>query len=205
MPNYNISECVTNNIYVVSAGTLTIGQIIGFYFGEAVLCGEVIEITTNEYTGTWNYNYTDCCECISATTDSVNFEFIGCEDLITYNIEGTNFCNTFGIPSTEMSYEIQFGSNPSFCAKFIGLASSGETNYSYVSGPFSDCDICIDETIIISAGTEYKVCVFCCPCGATGGTVNNVSVPHPTWTGLNGSSIILLDAVVLGGINGLNN
>jgi hypothetical protein len=55
----------------------------------------------------------------------------------------------------------------------------------------------------LSAGTEYTACVVCCPC-EPGGTVRSVTVPHPTWTNQYGRSVVLLDAVQLGGMNGLN-
>jgi hypothetical protein len=61
-----------------------------------------------------------------------------------------------------------------------------------------------DALAPLSAGSESKVCVICCPCGSSGGTVTSVSAPHPTWTNLAGKSVVLLDAIQLGGINGLN-
>jgi hypothetical protein len=55
-----------------------------------------------------------------------------------------------------------------------------------------------------SANTESTICVICCPC-ESGGTITQVSVPHPTWTDGTGRAVTLLDAVLLGGQNGLNN
>jgi len=65
-------------------------------------------------------------------------------------------------------------------------------------------DICFectpDPPPPISAGTEYNVCVIDC----SGNTVS-ITPPHPTWTNEQGRAVVLLDAIVLGGINGLNN
>jgi len=65
-------------------------------------------------------------------------------------------------------------------------------------------DICFDCTPDppppISAGTEYNVCVIDC----SGNTIT-ITPPHPTWTNEQGHAVVLLDAIVLGGINGLNN
>lgn len=55
----------------------------------------------------------------------------------------------------------------------------------------------------ISANTESLVCIVCCPC-ESGSTINQVSPPHPTWTNTEGKSVILLNAIELGGMNGLN-
>ena len=51
----------------------------------------------------------------------------------------------------------------------------------------------------ISEGTEYFICNIC------DGVATEVAPPHPVWTDGAGREIILLDTVVLGGENGLNN
>jgi len=86
-----------------------------------------------------------------------------------------------------------------YCATFVGGAPSGPE---YTLGTLFDSCISCNSSIPFSAGTEYKGCVICCPCG-TGTTVNEVTLPHPEWTGLYGNPITQLDAVQLGGQNGL--
>ena len=56
----------------------------------------------------------------------------------------------------------------------------------------------------LSSNTETTICVICCPC-TSGETITSVSVPHPTWTDIEGNAVVLLDMVQLGGLNGLNN
>jgi hypothetical protein len=51
----------------------------------------------------------------------------------------------------------------------------------------------------ISAGTEYFICEIC------DGVATQVAPPHPVWTNNQGLDVILMDAVALGGSNGLNN
>jgi hypothetical protein len=51
----------------------------------------------------------------------------------------------------------------------------------------------------ISAGTEYFICTIC------DGVATQVAPPHPVWANNQGIDVILLDAVALGGLNGLNN
>jgi hypothetical protein len=55
-----------------------------------------------------------------------------------------------------------------------------------------------------SAGTESTICVICCPC-TNGATITSVIPPHPTWTNTQGDVIVQLNAITLGGPNGLNN
>lgn len=54
----------------------------------------------------------------------------------------------------------------------------------------------------ISAGTEYKVCEICKT--PEGVVTNEISPPHPVWTKPDGTSVLILDAVQLGGMFGLN-
>ena len=63
------------------------------------------------------------------------------------------------------------------------------------------CEQCLNG---FSAGTESTICVVCCPC-TTGETISSVSAPHPTWTNGQGQAVIQLNAITLGGPNGLNN
>jgi hypothetical protein len=56
-----------------------------------------------------------------------------------------------------------------------------------------------DALAPLSAGTEYNVCVLDC----SGNTVS-ITPPHPTWLNDQGKAVVLLDAIELGGMNGLN-
>ena len=199
MTNYIINECLTNDVYVLSASTLTLGATVEFDISEERFCGTVGSETSSGET--LNITFislrTDCCVCLSGLTESLNFQFIACNTLLEINIEAFNFCREHGLPITGMTYELQLDSYVPFCATFEGLSESGETNYHYSSGPFSLCENCNSP---ISAGTEYNVCVIDC----SGNTVSIIP-PHPTWTNGQGNAVVLLDAIVLGGMNGLNN
>jgi hypothetical protein len=50
-----------------------------------------------------------------------------------------------------------------------------------------------------SANTESTVCVEC------SGTTSVVIPPHPSWTNNQGDEVVQLNAITLGGPNGLNN
>ena len=201
MPNYIINECLTNDEYILSASTLALGDTVEFDISEALFCGTVVDVTLSAITTNivLRTTHDDCCLCLSGLTGSLNFSFIPCgtEDVI--NIEAFNFCREHGLPITGLTYEIQFDYETPFCATFLEVSSrGGETNYSYVSGPFPVCEDC-ENPPPISAGTEYNVCVIDC----SGNTVS-ITPPHPIWTNEQGHAVVLLDAIALGGMNGLN-
>ena len=50
----------------------------------------------------------------------------------------------------------------------------------------------------ISANTEYLICIDC------SGTTATRATPHPTYNDLTGGTVTQLNAVLIGGRNGLN-
>lgn len=200
MPNYIINECLSNDEYILSAVTLTSGATVLFSIGMVAFCGTVGTETESSETSSISFGhlYDDCCACLSDITEFLNFQFKRCGTEDEINIDAGKFCLEYGLPTTGLTYEIRFYSETPFCATFKGLVSSGSANYSYVSGPSLSCEDC-ENPPPISAGTEYNVCVIDC----SGNTVS-ISPPHPTWTNEQGHAVVLLDAIALGGINGLN-
>ena len=205
MANYIINECITNDVYILSG--VTPGTTVEFDISEARFCGTVGAVT--ESTETLNISFVqlhdDCCACLSGLTESLNFSFIRCGTSEEINIEATNFCTEYGVPTTGITYEIQFGSETPFCATFEGLSESGETNYHYSSGPFSLCENCGEEPPR-SANTETVIC-YTCFSDVNNGTAfyYTNTVPHPVYTDGYGTPVTQLDMVTLGGVNGLNN
>ena len=202
MANYIINQCLTNDEYIISAETLSLGSIIEFDISEERFCGTVGEETDNPITLNISFVqlHTDCCECLSGLTESLNFNFIRCDTLEEINIESINFCGEYGAPTKGITYEIQFGSETPFCATFEGLSSTGETNYHYISGPYLLCEDCGSQPEPPrSANTESTVCVIDC----SGNTVSIVP-PHPIWTDGYGTPVTQLNMITLGGPNGLN-
>ena len=201
MANYIINQCLTNDEFIVSASTTLIaGEVIKFFIVEDPFCGTVGDETSSPITPDSYYDsrYTDCCECLSGFTDSLNFKFIRCGTSEEISIEATNFFSEYGVPTTGITYEIQYGRETPFCATFSELSPTGETNYHFYDGPFLLCEDCVSPPPI-SAGTETIMCVLDC----SGNTITVVP-PHPTWTNAYGKAVVLLDAIELGGMNGLN-
>jgi hypothetical protein len=64
---------------------------------------------------------------------------------------------------------------------------------------YEECFDCVEEHQF-SANTEYILCLPDCS-----GTTVSLELPHPVWTNNYGQAVVQLNAVELGGINGLNN
>ena len=86
----------------------------------------------------------------------------------------------------------------------LDLIAKGEEEY------FKLCTTCLNkiDTLIdnlksLRIGTEYTMCQICV--GEVETTVTTLALPHPEWTRPTGKGIVLLDAVELGGMFGLNN
>ena len=205
MENYIINECITNYVHILSSSGLTSGATIEFDISEARFCGTVGAIVQSGETPNISFIqlYNNPCECLSGITildETLNFSFTRCGTSEEISIEATNFCTEIGLPTTGLTYEIQFGSETSFCATFDGLSSTGETNYSYVSGPFSLCEDCGEEPEPIrSANTETVICEVC-----SGETVT-LYPPHAQYSDAQNNIVIQMNTVALGGENGLNN
>jgi hypothetical protein len=87
------------------------------------------------------------------------------------------------------------------CFEVLGISSESYPFIFGISGPYSDCN-CQEPPR--SAGTESTVCVICNDV-ISGETITVVSPPHPVWTDSRGIAVTQLNAIALGGMNGLNN
>ena len=69
MANYIVNSCLDPlQSYIVSASSLSEGEIIGFNSSEENFCGEVIESTESTHNAIYIDTFEDCCECLSAAT-----------------------------------------------------------------------------------------------------------------------------------------
>ena len=203
MANYIINQCLTNDEFIISAVTLSVGQTIRFVFNEQSYCGTVGEVTAIPPSADFGQLYNDCCECLADDgRETLNFHFIRCDIDEDIYMEANEFCSEIGLPITGLTYEIQYGLlGTPFCATFQGLSEEGVANYYYSSGPFLLCEDCGEEPPR-SAGTEYEVCEVCFDGSVV--TVYNIQPPHPVYTDGYGTPVTQLNMVVLGGPNGLN-
>ena len=103
--------------------------------------------------------------------------------------EGT-YTECFTVSSIEQLTETDYNSN---ITEYFTIDRIIFSNY-------STCEECLNG---FSAGTETNVCNICWD--GSGYTVSVVSnIPHPTWTNAQGQAVVQLNAITLGGMNGLN-
>jgi hypothetical protein len=121
-----------------------------------------------------------------------------------YNLE---LCNTGGNvevlidgPASNGDVYSFSGSNEMImCGTVSGLAESEIAYYTGITEYSGGCAECFTENTI-EANPEYVLCVFDC----SGNTVT-LDLPHPVWTNNYGMNVVQMNAVALGGIDGLNN
>ena len=100
-------------------------------------------------------------------------------------------------PNTGETYSITL-TGTTLCATFVGGAIGAGPIYT-IGSLFDSCYDC-NEFIPLSANTAYTLCTRNCD-----GDPIELEFPHPVWTNNNGNAVTQLNAVQLGGPNGLNN
>jgi len=97
-------------------------------------------------------------------------------------------------PSTGDVYSIQDEVGNVICAV---VTDTEPTTPSYVVVlPYDTCEDCTPQSV----NNEYTLCVKDCD-----GNLVELILPHPVWTNNYGTAVTQLNAVALGGVNGLNN
>jgi len=159
--------------------------------------------------------YSSCYECLIDNYTVVILS--GCSS--TFLFQPQFDLSQFGfIPTLGNIYYLQItnvgGSNEGTyteCFTVSSVEQLTETDYNskiteyftidrIIFSNYSTCEECLNG---FSAGTETDVCNVCWD--GTGYTTSVVTnIPHPTWTNGQGQAVKLLDAIVLGGPNGLN-
>jgi hypothetical protein len=83
----------------------------------------------------------------------------------------------------------------------------GPTSYYAIAiyGSCYECTTLFDYQSPRSAYTEQIICVQVCDDMSGSTVVVAVNPPHPVWTDNYGTEVTQLNAVTLGGVNGLNN
>jgi len=83
----------------------------------------------------------------------------------------------------------------------VGTSLIAPTSYTAIA-IYDSCYDCMIYNVVTYANAAEDVCVVVCTSGGT--TTVSVEPPHPVWTALDGTEVIQMNAVTLGG-NGLNN
>lgn len=197
-------------------GIYGIGDVVKVHYGNSnFLCAEIIDtynlsygVNLPSFDAQGEPSFSSCTECSSGGT--VGLTIINCDTLVpqTINVTIAEYIQIFGFPFNVPQKVISDVNGT--CYQIVNLcpietpAPLFEISNLYINQTFCRLGNSGGKPGPVSAGTEYFACQICCPC-ESGSTVTSVAVPHPVWTGLYGNSVTLLDAVQLGGMNGLNN
>lgn len=203
-----------------SAQTIPIGSFISATADSNIditqneyFCFQIInvDIPLGNYTASTNINYTSCYDCMVDNYTIVTLT--SCSSSTNFIIDITQLGYVPIINVTTISATIIGGrGDETGCFTVTDVEQVSENEYNAGLGDLStitnlqfdnyrSCDECLYG---FSSGTESTICVVCCPC-TTGETVTSVVPPHPTWTNGQGQAITQLNAITLGGPNGLNN
>ena len=200
---YSGQSCVDNSVIaVLSAMTsYNIGNVVNASPVGAPF-QDCFTITSEANSGdTVNYEINNvedsCIDCIKNVGGV--FIFSECSDpTSTVNIDVNQF-NT--VPSFLQSYYLELTGSTG-CYVFDGWDPSDVPNesISLILGPYEECNVCEGYNIPTSANTAYTLCTTDCD-----GNPVELEFPHPVYTNNYGNAVTQLNAVQLGGPNGLNN
>lgn len=207
-------------IYIVTDVGLSSGNIVQAMWGDnnifcVELSGPPLSLVSGDTVFASALNgigetlvYGDCQTCFDNTRIGVTS--INCEtnEVVSYDLNYldwgtlTNYGNFGGGEpySTFLLNEFTCVSITEPCPKTLSGNLVTPVEYYY------DCIVCstLNPERPYSAGTEYLVCNICEDCCGSGTTTTSIVPPHPTWTRPDGRAVVLLDAVALGGMFGLN-
>jgi uncharacterized delta-60 repeat protein len=140
-----------------------------------------------------------------------SYSGVSSNGIIRLNTDGsidTSFSVGSGFNSTVYNITLQSEGNIYVTGDFTTLNTYSYPYFAFILGDqpqgeytalelFSDCDVCDEYVIPMSANTPSIMCFVC------SGETTTVNPPRPVWTGLNGGAVTQMNAVLLGG-NGLN-
>jgi hypothetical protein len=201
-----------------SGQPILVGSFITAYDGTPApdninYCFEITDVSASgTYTATTN-TFSSCYDCLANNYTIVDADFCDGSGSLKIDISEFGF-----IPVGEQVFYLQLtlGRDTIFACISVGsIGQVSEDNYNSLLSDLYTIDQIIHSNFSLengcneclygfSAGTESTICVVCCPC-TTGETISSVSAPHPTWTNGQGQAVIQLNAITLGGPNGLNN
>ncbi len=213
MANYIVTPCSGGPAIPVNDGgySFNIGNtyFLTFIGGTVAGCYEITSLTGPITVDTIYFDislaggFADCLQC-----ENMVIQISDCQDGTVYNITLSSFFAGGSLPP------IPFGSGFNFtlgdpseskCYAHVGylvveepgIIAPTQTIQQYYAG---GCDECQAETPYEVNPPEYELCVKDCD----GNTVV-LSLPHPVYTNEYGTAVTQLNAVELGGVNGLNN
>ena len=172
-------------------------------------CFEITDVSASgTYTATTN-TFSSCYDCLANNYTIVDADFCDGSGSLKIDISEFGF-----IPVEQQVFYLQLtlGRDTIFACISVGsIEQISEDNYNsllsdlytidqIIFSNYTTCDECLFG---FSAGTESTACNICWD--GSGYTATAVSVPHPSYTNQFGQTVVQLNAIQLGGMNGLNN
>jgi hypothetical protein len=197
---YTVESCVNQNVTGVFSSTTeySVGQVLSIV--APINCYTIIDVTTTPIPTTLLAvidEYNSCIECIQNVGGV--FIFSECSDPESFVSIGVGDFNT--VPSFLQSYYLELTKSTG-CYVFVGWSPEDDPteSISIILGPYEECNVCEGYNIPTSANTAYTLCTTDCD-----GNPVELEFPHPVYTNNYGNAVTQLNAVQLGGPNGLNN
>ena len=200
-----------NSVSVATPSGMTAGNITHIKWGDTdfacVTLTNKIGISFAPYASD-GVTYDTCETC--STTIQLGITLINCRTgVVRYSTISPNvWFNIVGITSvgypvvSDNQYNCYYVSN--FCPITIQEGAQQITPQGYYFNCIDCLSANIDPNPPRSANTETYICSYCCDCGASGETINQVVVPHPIWYDAYNTSVTQMNMVLIGSGNGLN-
>jgi hypothetical protein len=198
LPNVVLRNCMTGEESVAPRRNANIGDFFSATASTNTDCYEVLSYTSQSSSVGLDTEYTDCLDCYQNEFTGVIFQT--CSDgNNSVTLTASTSSLTF-IPNPSSTYYMTLTSLFSaFTGCFSFVSFTNAANQYTISSPieYTSCYNCSVVNIPTSAGTVYYTCVIC------NGTATTIDPPHPVYTNQYGQDVTQLNAVQLGGENGL--
>ena len=209
------TECITGveGVLLAPQGSYSAGQFVRSQFGNSDwLCFEIIEPFSGQTSNPISFvtsgsSFNTCEECESGAT--LGLTLVNCDTLqpSRFNVTLNEWFEITGFPS-QLPNSVVSDIN-GVCYQVTNSCPIDNVHPSFNPQNFYlnqlFCRVGNRPTPLptISAGTEATICSVCWD--GTGYTATIIHPPHPTWTNGSGQAVVQLNAITLGGPNGLNN
>ena len=208
------SDGLYDGLLVAPAGQYSIGDFVKSHWGNSNwFCFEISDIwTENDYgipqvifDAEGDISYSSCTDCAGSGT--VGITVVNCDTLVESQVTVTfeQWSQIEGVFTFPYSVISDTNGN---CYTVVNSCPIDNIYPSFPLGDFyinsTQCRTNQTQNLPRSAGTESTICVICYDV-LSGETATSVSPPHPVWTDSRGIAVTQLNAIALGGMNGLNN
>jgi hypothetical protein len=200
LPNVLLRNCITGEEVIAPRKSATIGSFYSVTASSTTDCYEVLSYTIETATSGLDTDYDDCLDCYKSEFTGVVFS--SCTDNNNSVILTASTASLTFVPNPSSTYYMTFsGASLQYvgCFSFVEFTNSSNQYQITSNEEYTSCYNCRVVNIPTSAGTIYYDCIICDT------TATTVNPPHPVYSNQFGQDVVQLNAVQLGGENGLYN